>query len=786
MLSQLVAESITETVSARCGALARLLSAEPTTPARLSTARKIAKSQSALGQLPAAAFKLLAASPEARDRPLLLKVATHPGLGLPERLSRIDALGELSRLPERRAAKEALTEVTAYPGVVDTSVLGRLASRLDQKWVADWIMALSSTDLTRVMTADFGRELSPDLVLDLVGNNLSSEQVLAFYTVAYGLSWEDDAAVAERLVAAGHALPDGADRYLLDRDGMLAVREESWTVLLADTSGNLASAFARAASASDVVSAAEKHKAHPAAAMQFAELAVRMCSRMGSPDSLGRVVPDGHWTSMLVALTGTLGQRLLGALAAHIRTIVTPSPVLDQVLVDAETTIAFVRGGAGAEVVSHATQPAVAARLLASCAQILTDGDVETLLSTVGTSDLELMAEALDSAALGHAGLLQSRAHRLVDGLTDPIQPQRPDPLLVDATLRVAMKYGLADEIDSRTLSRVRILLDHRRPELVEVGCVWATKLHPDVSDLETLVRGVVDIDDRRANRHSSLSELRAHLARTLVQQSREVSRPIGERANALRLSAVAESDLAYTAAIELAGNEDAALNLAAAEVLGAATVHPKDIPVLQALFDAETDVSAREFFGQALTRINAKAANDALTRLLDLTGEAAAPSIIAAVAPRDGTDAADRLVHCVNEVLQSNSAASMPTAFVMAATSLADEFMYSAIVAAADAGNPIAAVATEKIRVRSEGNAGNIAGRQPVLERMPWVANVLTLHNLRQGHATKKGQPRPAPLVEKDRSNARTLLGMVLIGWLDTMHSLSSEGGDCVASGGP
>jgi len=774
LVARLVPAALAAPESSRAAAVAKFVAATTDPLRRLNLARRIARNAPATGLLHDAAFKVLAAESEPKDRLLLLKDATRPDAGLPDRIVRMDSLGELTKPAEERAAKSALTELVAYPAQVDTAALGRIASRLDVKWLANWFYSAWPYGLALVATDDFGLALGWERLVALIRDAMTAEQILGVYTAAFGLDWEGDASVAVRLVEAGHALPDGAARYLKD-GASAAVRDVAWQILLADTTGLLVPAYAEAATFETVARAAEAHFAHPDVVARLADVATQMSVRLSRQDpTLARRIPEPDWTSMVIAVTATLGQLFLRTLAPQFQSLVAPPEILDLVLLDDETVIAFVHEGAAAEVVAHANQPADATRLLTLCGHILGRDHVEALLDTVGVSDPAMWSDALTSAAQRHPDLVLDRARDLVDALGDPVQASRPNPRVVAIAVRVALANGLAADTAENALGRVAVLLSaHRHADLVEVGCEWATGLSPDDADLGAVVKAAVEADDRRATKHTALTALRAYLSDVFIRTARDTSRPTNDRADALRLAAEADLDRAYTAAIELAGNDDPDLNLAAAHVLNLSTVQAWDIPRVQTVFDAETDAAARDLYGQALTRVHAKAAQDALHRLLDLTGETATTALIAAVAPHDHTEDADRLVHAANEVLQTNSPASQPTAFVTAASSLVDELMYAAIVATADAGDPIKSVDTDRIRVRDESSPGGIAARQPVQERLPWAAQVLGLHNIRQAHATKKGQTRPTPLTEKDRSNARTLLGMVLTGWLHTMHGL-------------
>jgi len=464
-------------------------------------------------------------------------------------------------------------------------------------------------------------------------------------------------------------------------------------------------------------------------------------------------------------------------LSAHFSNVKPPPSVLDVVTADNETTFAFIRAGLAADLVAHCSGAAAALSLLKSSGPLLDRDDVLTLLKRVGMTDVDDWAEALASVADGHASVVHEFARAIIDSLSDPIQAVRPIPDLVERTVRVALTHGLADQVDKDSLSRIGILLRHRSREVVAIGADWARDLNPQVIDLAELVRITVDAEDKRASSHASLTDLRTHLAKVLIATANNVGMPTQNRALALRLANEADAAQAHDAVLALAGNDDPDLNLAAAKSLTHSPITVDDIARLTRVYNTETDAEARELYGHALARVHVVGASDAIERLLQLTDEDVPDSLVTAVAPRDGTDQAERLIHATNEVLQSSGPANLPTAFVTAATSLADELMYHAIVMAADAGDPIRGTDVAKVRVRDEGNPGGLAQRQPVQERLPWAAQVRGLHDIRQGHTTKKGQTRPNPLTEKDRSKARVLLGIVLTGWLRSLHEFSQGG---------
>ncbi len=760
--------------SERAAAVARLIAAGPSSPGRIKAARTIARTGPATGVLHDAAFSVLAATNDPKDRPLLLRDATRQDVPLPERLQRLDALGGFTKPAERTAAEAMLTELGSFSGSVDAAVVGRNAARLDARWFTTWFYSPWPYSFERLATREFGEEMGRARLSGLVRDTMTPDQVSSVYAAADGLGWEDDAAVAVALVTAGHALPDGGARYLRGRDGSPAVQPVGWHVLLADASGRMIPAFAEAATPDTVSAAASAHADHPSAVRTFAGVTSQMSPRMSRPEpTSGRREPDADWITMVVDLTAKLGRPFLQALAPHFRGIVAPRAVLDLIADDEATERAYLEVGAVTEIVGHATGASAAARLLGRFSSDLGRDHIEALLAKVGTSDQQAWSNALSSVARSHADLVRERARDLIDGLAAPVQAHRPAPEVVASAVRVALTCGLADEVDEEALSRLGALLDsHRHPELVQVACDWATSLDPDEADLEAVVRAAVDADARRAVEHPGLTTLRAHLARVLVGRAYDPALPTAERADSLELAAESDVALTYSAAVDLAGSDDPDVNVAAARVLNRADVRAEDIPRLKAVLDAETDATARDLYSQALTRVHARAANDAIHRLLGLTEETASTAVVAAVAPRDGTDQADRLVHAVNDVLQTSNG-SPPTAFVTAATALADELMFCAIDAATAAGQPIKGVDTKKIRDRDEGHPGGIAGRLPVQHQFPWVAHVLGLHDIRQAHVTKKGRTKPSPLTEKDRSNALTLLGMVLSGWLRSLHEL-------------
>jgi len=762
----------------QASAVAKLVSASPVTDGRSNAARKILRDGPPTGDLRNAAVKVLARSKNAKDRALLLRDAQRPEIPLGDRLARVDALGVLRSPDEVNSARVILDELRAQPGDVDAGAAGRVAARLDDMWVQEWFYSSWAYPLSRVATRDFGRALRAARVTALVRASMTLEQISAVYASAFGLDWEDDASVARSLVAAGNALPDGAARYLEAEDGTSAVMECGWQVLLADESGRLDLEYASAASPESVIEAAKAHKEHPAIQDHFVRLASQMLVRLShhNPET-GRSQPDDRWTSMILAVTTTLGLPFLRQLSDQFGSVMPPPSILDAVIADGETTLAFIRGGAAADLVAHCSDATVALSLLQSSGALLGRDHAKTLLNRVGMNDADDWATALASVGEAHPALVNELAHALIDGLSNPIQAERPKPAFVESTARVALAHGLADQLDQDSLSRIGTLLRHRSKEVVAIGADWARALNPLAVDLDELVRITVEADDKRSSPHASLTGLRAHLATVLIDTANNLGMPTKDRADALRLANVADPAQAHDAALALAGNDDPDLNLAAAEALTRSQITADDIARLTCVYDTETDAEARELYGQALARVHVAGASDAIERLLQLTDEEVTNSLVTAVAPLDGTDQAERLIHAANEVLQSSGPANLPTAFVTAATSLADELMYHAIVAAADAGDPIGGTDVAKIRVRDEGNPGGLAQRQPVQERLPWAAQVRGLHDIRQGHTTKKGQAKPTPLTEKDRSKARVLLGIVMTGWLRSLYE-SSQGG--------
>ena len=775
IIDRLVRAAVATPTTNAAAAAAKLVAALPAGPDRAKTARKFLAQPT--GVLRDTGVRLLASSTDPKDRALLVNDAAHPGLELPDRLNRVDALGALTTTAETKTAKTVLDEIRSYAGALDDGAAGRVASRLKREWVRDWFYDAWPVPPTRALTERFGQALGRDGLSFLVQDTMTPEQVSAVYAAAGGLrDWEENAAVAALLARHGHLLPDAAARYLKDADNTPGVRAEAWQVLLDDKTGALVGPFAAAASPESVTAAAQKDRAHPRAVERLAQVAVQMVPHVSTGDlQSGRYSPDPAWVGMVSDVTGELGQEFLRALAPLMGSTVPAPEILDLVVADTETVHAFIDAGAAADLVGWARTPKDALALLSSSGHLLGASDAEILLDVVGTVDLGKWTGALDAIGATHPAIVRERAARLVGGLSDPVAAKRPKAALVAATVQAALQYGLPEHSGKAELGLVLSLLRHRNDELVAAGARWARAIDPGAVDLDVLVAGAVDAETGRALPHPALNGLRTHLAGVLVADAEDSASPSANRAHALSLAENADPVQARAAALRLGGDDDPDLNLAAATVLAGTDGTPDDTQRLEALRTAETDAHARDLYALALTRVTVKDAAAAIERVLALTDQPSYPGLVIAVAPADGTDEADRLVHAVNDVLAANSPGTPPTHFITAATALADELMYAAITAAADNGVELKGLPVEKIRARADSNPGALTHRQTLLDQFPWVSAVGTLHSLRQAHVTKKGQTRPRSVTEADRVLARQLLGKVVTGWLDSVHDLTA-----------
>src|SRR5450830_475151 len=103
IIDRLVRDAIANPTTNAAAAAAKLVAALPAGPDRAKFARKFLAQST--GVLRDSGVRVLGSSTDPKDRALLVKDATHPGLELPDRLDRVDALGALNTTAEAKTAK---------------------------------------------------------------------------------------------------------------------------------------------------------------------------------------------------------------------------------------------------------------------------------------------------------------------------------------------------------------------------------------------------------------------------------------------------------------------------------------------------------------------------------------------------------------------------------------------------------------------------------------------------------------------------------------------------------
>lgn len=774
----LVNDAVTAPNTLKSAAVAKLVGALPHEPARLTAARAILKDGLPTGVLHDAAAAVLAAAGTDRDRPALVRDATDAAVTLADRVLRVDALGDPRSGRETQLAQDLLDEVRAAHAGVDSAAVGRIASRLPQPWVSDWVHSSWPYGLNRVLTEDFAKAAGTDRMAALVRTGMPPDRAAAIYLAAYGLDWPGDIAVGALLVKHGHTLPDQAARYLKNGD-TTSVREGAWQIVLDDPGTSLVAAFAGAASPDSLRDAAERHAEHPAAPERLGQVAAQTIMAHSDADPADhRRIPRQDWVDMVVSLTSMLGHAFLRGVAASAGNANLSGPVLDLAVSDDETLHAFIDAGHASDIVAAATTPQRALSLLSVAADKL-GSHVEALLDTVGTNDVGRWVQALRLvAATEHADVVRYWAVVMGEASLDEVEGNRPDPVLAAATIREALACGLASE-PARAKFGVALLREARPPDLASVGARWVADTIAETDDLAELVDAAVHADDHRGDNLQPILDLRHALAEALIATAEDTTEPSPRRAHALDLALKAAPSLARAAALRLGGSNATEVNLAAATILAGTPGTPEETERLQELHDKETSKPVKALYAQALQRVTVHGAVTALERILDLTEQHDVPaSVLHEVAPADDTDRAARLVHAITEVLKSGIPSASPRTFLTECAALADELMGDAIIAADNAGVTMKSAQADRLRARQVNNHGSIARNQAVLDTFPWVVYVGVLHNLRAAHATKIGETKPTVTTEKDRLEARLAIGHVVVGWVKAMQEYPPQAG--------
>ena len=724
----------------------------------------------------AAARGCLSGSADAADRNAL--IADVVGQPVPERIARLDALGELKTRRETDEAKKALRElrdIGASGG--DPATVGRLAARLPDQWVAEWFTAGWPYGRATVGQAEFGREVGAKALLAVLSTSPQADVVAAVCEASSGLGWPEDALVIATAVNTGQPLATGTLERFLEQNGQPLVRAASWQILLAEHGERHADQFAGAASLQDLVEAACSYPSHPAAVDRFARLlGTKASESVSSDDAHGWLVPTPEWERAVLDVAGALGEPFLERLPDSLAPSVSVPPELAARVMDHDDAAArFADDGFTSQLAAEVSTPVHAESLLRTAGD-LTEAQVSELLTVVGTDDLLRWTRALGHVAGLKPAWVHSQAHSVIDPLSAGVEEDMAASGVVVATVTAALDAGLAGAREDTP--RVLTLLNHADDAVVTVGARWAGEADVPM-DAKDLVNGIVHADEARDPRHSQLGALRRSLATHLCKLAASQDSAAEKRVEYLALAQTASPDTARETAFTLAASKVALLAVAAADILATTQGLPRDAARLRGLLSKERRKDVRSQLEQAHRMLTAGDAVAAVEGILAMAAVPFDPSVIASTPLARDDDAEERLVSCARLVLGSAHTAAQTEDFIVNATKLADELMESAIVATSNTDNGVLGPAQrEKIRTLAPDRirAGTLAINQSVLERFPWVAHVATLHSDRPGHAVKLGSTTPDTYTEDDRARVKSQLGKIVEGWLADMKSMQKS----------
>jgi len=757
-------------------AMSQLLpNVEPAT-LRRELARSILRDAAEGTTIRAAARACLSGSAGAADRNAL--VADLAGQLAPERIKRLDALGVLKTGRETAQSKKALRELRdSGASGADPATVGRLAARLPDQWVADWFTAGWPYGRAIVGAAEFGREVGVKVLLAILSKSPQADVVIAACEASNGLDWPEDALVIAKAVHTGQQLAVGTLERFLEQDGQPRVGTVSWQILLAEHGEGYADQFAAAASLQDLVEAARSHSPHPAAVDRFARLLGKKANESASSDDAhGWLVPTPEWERAVLDVAGSLGEPFLERLPDSLaRSFAVPSALAARVMDHDNSAARFAGNGFTNQLAAEASTPVHAETLLRTAGD-LTEAQVTELLTIIGTDDLLRWTRALGHVAELNPAWVHSQAHAVIDPLGAGVEEDMAASEVVVATVTAALDAGLA--VAREDTPRLLTLLNHPDDAVVTVGARWAGEVDVPV-DAKDLVNGIVHADEARDPRHPQLGVLRRSFATLLCTLAASQYSAAEKRVDYLAIAQTASPEIARETAFTLAASKVALLAIAAADILATTQGVPGDAARLEELRVKERRRDVRSRLEQAHRMLTAGDAVAAVEGILNMAAVPFDSSVIATTPLARDDDAEERLVSCARLVLGSAHSGAQTEDFIVNATKLADELMESAIVATSNGEEGVlSGTQREKIRALAPDRitAGKLAINQSVLERLPWVAHVATLHSDRPGHAVKLGSTTPDTYTEDDRARVKSQLGKIVEGWLADMKSMQKS----------
>ncbi|MCF6506583.1 hypothetical protein E9549_04045 [Blastococcus sp. MG754426] len=478
--------------------------------------------------------------------------------------------------------------------------------------------------------------------------------------------------------------------------------------------------------------------------------------------------------------------------------------LLDAVLEDGDTIAAFAAEGGLTVLTAHAarTPDHAAAVLLAARAHLSAEdanallgihtgrqerrrpSDPQTETPPAGvdwtTSDRETYLQILEVANAWPEAVFGVLSRALA-ALDEP-EARHPTAEVLRALLAHAEAHALADHLGQDTTGHIRRLLTKQRdPEVLRATYRWIRRLDLD-ADGADLGRAqlVLAADISRGDRDPDLRALRMELAERHAQLAQNLALDTEQRIAYLRTAADLDAASARAAAVLLASSPTTEIRLAAAGVLAETAGSPDEHGTLADLVAAEDHAEVAELLQAALHRLASGDAGEALrnlAELLDLPTTGLDPDVLIP----DPTHR-DRFAKWVDMARARSANSHDPGAFIEAAINVADQMVDLAVIAAHDAGQPVALKTAQVDALRSNTanrpEAGALVTQQQRLQLFPWFQTVAALRQKRAAHPSRIGTTAPPHFVPDDVVVARGLLRDITAGWIEDMHKHAQEGG--------
>lgn len=773
-VAELIDRAVDSPSSYLAGVVAKLLPVLGPEQLRVREARKVLQVVRMECPLRVAARYIIRTSTSRPDRAMLIDDAL-TAASIVEQVSRLSALGTLSRGREQDAAKTVLTALQQQPiNPADAEAVAHLANELPSSWIREWLHATwPSNAKGQLLTSDFVRIIGSERLTLILTPDAPTDLVTTAAQAAMGLDERDKYAVLTHAFEVCVAEPQGVLVSILNAPAG-GVPELAWKLLVTRHGAPHVLDFANATIEGQLGQGAGQVKGGPGAPDRLAAVAAAIAVARSQRSENGLLTPPIWWYDDVLEAHTTLGPELLMSLAHGLQTDICLSRLLPAILASDDVALAFVEAGFEAQLSPEATAEQ-SERLLRVASLRLDDPRVAALLEQIGWSNVKRWHRSLDLAARKNPAIVASAFIEVLELAGGDTEAARPNTEVIAVTTRAALDAGLAG-LGEETAKLVRILLRDRDLTVVHLGTEWLRRL-PSASLDQAIVDVVTEADEDRQPADRELRNLRVDIAEKLVAAAQETSTVSQTRIERLRLARLASPETAREASFALANSLDDAVSAAAADVLGDTDGAPGDADRIASLLEGEHRLTVTASLRRAQLRLRAPTATAAIEAVLKVMECAYEPHLLLVTKLARDEDSNERLLAAANRVLGSSGPGNQPEDFIINACALGDELLDSSIVAAADHGDVVlssAAVAEIRQRTARRMDSGSLVHNQKVLERFPWVSDLASLRQVRTAHSAPKGSTRPIQITEADRIAAKTQLGRIVLGWLQDMSSLS------------